>query len=65
MFGLFLMNLSRDDNLVSDLLQIGIPVEQMAKLDANENLHPVPEEMMVGCRSSFTCIELANQVTIA
>jgi hypothetical protein len=27
--------------------QIGIPVEQMAKLDANENLHPVPQEMMV------------------
>jgi hypothetical protein len=27
--------------------QIGIPVEEMSKLDANENLHPVPEEMMV------------------
>ena len=28
-------------------MKIGIPVEQMAKLDANENLHPVPKEMMV------------------
>lgn len=26
--------------------EIGIAVEDMAKLDANENLHPVPEEMM-------------------
>ena len=26
--------------------EIGIPAEEIAKLDANENLHPVPEEMM-------------------
>eukprot|EP00283_Hemiselmis_rufescens_P020966 CAMPEP_0173440546 /NCGR_PEP_ID=MMETSP1357-20121228/23109_1 /TAXON_ID=77926 /ORGANISM="Hemiselmis rufescens, Strain PCC563" /LENGTH=613 /DNA_ID=CAMNT_0014406043 /DNA_START=77 /DNA_END=1915 /DNA_ORIENTATION=- len=26
--------------------EIGVPVEEMAKLDANENLHPVPKPMM-------------------
>ena len=37
--------------------QIGIPVEEMSKLDANENLHPVPEEMMVH-RTARTCLML-------
>jgi hypothetical protein len=36
--------------------QIGIPAEQMAKLDANENLHPVPEEIMLGCASHFALL---------
>jgi hypothetical protein len=51
MFGLVLMNFITETlTRILDLtLQIGIPVEQMAKLDANENLHPVPEEMMVIC----------------
>ncbi|KAJ1487307.1 pyridoxal phosphate-dependent transferase [Baffinella frigidus] len=31
-------------DVISD--EIGIPVEDIAKLDANENLHPVPEELM-------------------
>ncbi|EKX51272.1 hypothetical protein GUITHDRAFT_151027, partial [Guillardia theta CCMP2712] len=34
--------------------EIGIPPHQIAKLDANENLHPVPTEMMEALTSALT-----------
>mmetsp|Transcript_14102 Transcript_14102/g.34479 ORF Transcript_14102/g.34479 Transcript_14102/m.34479 type:complete len:639 (-) Transcript_14102:74-1990(-) len=36
--------------------EIGIPVEEMAKLDANENLHPVPAEMMTAVTEALASL---------
>jgi len=37
--------------------EIGVPVKDIAKLDANENLHPVPAEMMAAVNDALSALD--------